>query len=194
MWQSFLNLITTFAAVAALYFAWQSVKVGNQSIKLTRMARREEARYRAQEHRAREQERLEEERYRAALRAERERERQLEAEARRHEHLTRIAQLVAEVRDAGRRVAQGQPAYLLDTAQWKLRAALVEYSELERCRDLAYLRADPRGTITADAAARCVVQSEAALEEVGRLLLPAYRVESEGLPYGRPGAGTAPRA
>ncbi len=194
MWQSTLNFITTLAAVAALYFAWQSVKVGNRSIRLARIARREEARYRAQEHRAREQERLEEERHRAALRDERERERQLEAEARRQEHLTRIAQLVAEVRDAGRRVAQRQPEYLLDTAQWKLRAALIGFSELEQCRDLAYLRSEPRGTITTAAGARCVDQSEVALEEVGRLLQPDYRVESEGLPSGRPGVRTAPSA
>ncbi len=194
MWQSFLNLITSLAAVAALYFAWQSVKAGNQSIRLARIARREEARYRAQEHRAREQERLEEERYRVALRDERERERQLEAEARRHDHLTRIAQLVPEVREAGLRVAELQPKYLLDSAQWKLRAALIGFSELERCRDLAYLRSDSSGSINVDAATRCFRHSEAALEEVGRLLQPDYRVESEGLPHGRHGAHIAPSA
>ncbi len=190
MWQTFLDLITTAATVAALYFAWQAVKVGNQSIKLARIARREEALYSADEHRAREHERLQEERYRAALRDERKRERQEEAEARRREHLINIAQVIAEVRDAGVRVAQKQPTYLLDTAQWKLRAALVGFPELKTCRDLAYLRADSRGTISTSIAGRCASESEYALEEVGELLQPNYRVEAEGLPGGRPGAST----
>ncbi len=187
-----MTLLNTVGVIATFLVALYTLREARDTRREEREAReaerREQAEYHAEERRAREKERQEELEYRAALRQERERELQAEAEARRREHLTRIAQLVAEVRDAGVRVDQREPTYLLDTAQWKLRAALIGFPELEQCRDLAYLRGSSRGDISAEEGARAARLSEAALEEVGRLLQPNYRVEWEGSPGGRHGA------
>ncbi len=166
-----LNLITTLAAVAALYFAWQSVRVGNQSVKLSRIARREEARYRSDEHRAREQSHAADEQYRAAVEHAKERER-----------LAEIGQLVAEVRAAATQLRDTQSStwtmgmvvnysYILDGPQSKLRAAVLLHPDLSECWKLADRRDNTTAReITPQVVVDCIRLSVTAFEEVEHAL------------------------
>lgn len=181
------GVANTLVVAVALYFGWQAAHAGRDAVREAQAARREEAAHRAEERRLRDEERRQEVEYRAALREERERDLQAEADVRRRERLTRIAQLVTEVRDAGWRVGGGAPNYLLDTAQWRLRAALLTERSLKQCRDLAYLRQDTAGTIVPQVGHQCVDQSRSALEEVAKALDPAFTfMEREGPVNARP--------